>query len=147
MRAVLKLEFIAENYFAYKRRSQHQSEDVDRHTPLRYADYLGRDASRPWVAQLTGRDKQFGFARTFVSGQIDYSQANSTGSRGVFLYYPLRDGVYEVNERTSWRSVRRYFLRVENGHSREIQREEVERCLPPPKDILDAASLTLPESE
>lgn len=124
MRAVLKLEFIAENYFAYRKTpwAVHMRTE-------RYVEYLGLDQSRPWVARLTGLDPEKGFVREFVRAQKDYSQTNSTGSRGVWLYYPLTDGLYEVNERTSWRKVRRYFIRVAEARYQEISREEVERCL------------------
>lgn len=124
MRAVVKLEFIAENYFAYKRQKGVSSKSAER-----YGDYLGRDKSRPWIAKIVGRGEQFGWIREFMKGQIDYSQANTVGSRGVYIYYPLQDGVYEVNERTSWNHVRRYFIRVEQAAIQEISREEIEQWL------------------
>lgn len=122
MRAVIKLEFIAENYHAYKRSATNAHKGTER-----YGEYLGRDQSRPWVARITGRNGRFGFARTFMQGQIDYSQSNSTGSRGVYLYYALPDGIYEVNGRTSWRGVRRYFIMVEGAEYVEIEKKEVEQ--------------------
>lgn len=133
MLAVLKLEFIAENYHAYKR--VQKAPERPWHQPLvtggmeRYGGYLGRNQSRPWVARLAGIDEQQRFTREFVSGQIDYSHANSTGSRGVYLYYPLKDGLYEVNARETWSKARRYFLRVEQTQMVEIEREEVLQCL------------------
>lgn len=121
MFAVLELEFIAENFYASKR---HASE-----RDARYGEYLGRDKSRPWVARLIGFDERLSFTREFVRGQIDYSRANSVGSRGVYLYFPLKDGIYEVNARETWKRTRRYFLRVEDAKMDEISREEVVQCL------------------
>lgn len=133
MRAVLKLEFIGENYFAYqreKKKSEGQSAyEIDKSVE-RYGSILGRDKSRPWVARVTGvQDDGYTFVREFMNGQIDYSHANKNGSRGVYLYYPLKDGMYEVNARERWTKVRRYFIRVKDTQITEIPREEVYRCL------------------
>jgi hypothetical protein len=124
MRAVIKLEFIGENYHAYKRSGKF-------HEPTeRYGEYLGFDQSRPWVKRISGYDEEkMNFIGDFVKGQIDYSQSNSTGSRGVYLYYPLKEGIYEVNERKTWTRVRRYFTLVVGSEMVEIDREEVEQWL------------------
>ena len=122
--AVLKLEFIAENYHHQKHSNFHP------HPPSeRYSEYLGHNKSRPWVAMIKGYDEKFGIAREFVRGQIDYSQSNSVGSRGVYLYYALKPGIYEVNERSTWSKVRRFFVRVEGAAYEEISKEEVEQWL------------------
>jgi len=131
MRAVLKLEYIAENYHAGLREAAKRQSETPR-SVSRYGDMLGRDKSRPWVARLTGLDEQYGFSRAFVCGQIDYSRANSVGSRGVYLYFALTDGVYEVNERTSWTKVRRYFILVDDTEIIEVERKDVEQWLQQP---------------
>lgn len=120
MLAVLKLEIIGDNYYAAKREAPHKKRYLQR-----YESALGRNTSRPWVARLTGLDPKYGFAREFLSGQKDYSLANSVGSRGVFVYYPLKPGVYEVNERLTWKKTRRYFIRVEDAQIEEITKDEV----------------------
>lgn len=90
---------------------------------------------RAWVARLTSFNPDEGvfgdFERYFLHGQRDFSRVNSTGSRGIFLYYALTPGVYEVNDRVSWSSVRRYFCRVDEGSTAitEITREEAIACL------------------
>jgi hypothetical protein len=85
---------------------------------------LGRAARRCWVARITGLDKRYGFRREFIRGQTDYSQANSIGSRGVFIWYHLADsGLYEIKAPQSWRSSRRYFARVVDNRVVEISRE------------------------
>lgn len=117
--AVLKLEFIGENYHAYKRSgAKHEASE-------RYKSYLGHDQSRPSVKRLRGYNEAYGFVSEEVRGQIDYSQANSVGSRSVFLYFALKDGVYEVTERTTWSKVRRYFILVDQSDYVEVSREEV----------------------
>jgi hypothetical protein len=121
MLAVLELEFIGENHDAYCRLMAKQAKacGVD----------LGYRSQRPWVARITGFDPVFGLARAFVRGQIDYSRANSVGSRGVYLYFPLNDGMYEVNKHLTWAKNRRYFIRVEGMQITEITKEEVEQWL------------------
>jgi len=98
-------------------------------TTGRYASYLGRNKSKPWVARITGIDEQYGFAREFVHGYTDYSNASGTGARGIYIRYALKDGIYEVNERISWKHVRRYFIRVQDATITEIDRDEVLQCL------------------
>lgn len=127
--AAVSLEFIAENYHMYKAYQRRAKLDAPHAGPERYGDFLGKDKSRPWIAQITGFDLQFGFQRSFVHGQIDYSNANSNGSRGVYLHFYLKPGVYEINERLSWKNVRRRFIRVDGLEIIEMSREEVETWL------------------
>lgn len=128
--AVLRLEFIGENVAAYQREVR---KGMERHPQLdRYSECLGRDKSKPWVARLSGLNEQFGYQRAFMRGQIDYSHANSVGSRGVWLHYALPIGIYEVNARESWKHVRRYFISVEDVQDeapliREVAREWVDQ--------------------
>jgi len=90
------------------------------------AALLGRDPMpKPWVARITGLDPKYGLAREFLRGQKDYTDANSTGSRGVFLTYWLPEGIYEVYERTGWKSERRFFCRSEQGRLVRMTQEEV----------------------
>lgn len=112
MRAVLRLEDIGWG-------------GTDKHGILRPGQ-----SARPWVARLTGYTIEswqvFGtFEREFLRGQRDFSQTNRSGSRGIFIYYALRPGLYEVNERTSWNSVRRYYCVVADDRViTEVSREE-----------------------
>lgn len=84
---------------------------------------------RPWVARVVGRCPKYGVAREFLRPMTDYGAARGTGNRGLTMVYALTDGLYDVNERTSWRKWRRYFLRVTGEQSSEIDRDEVLRCL------------------
>lgn len=117
MRATKSLEYIGENSDAYARTANKMAKRVG-------VD-LGIKSNRPWIARITGTDPTYGLARTFLEGQIDYSQANSVGSRGVYLHFFLEDGVYEVSEHVSWKRTRRYFIVVHNIQVSEIPREEV----------------------
>lgn len=85
---------------------------------------------RPWVAEITGRDPRYQYSRKFLDGQKDYSEANSIGSRGVYVYYHLEPGrIYEVNDLATWRRTDRYFCRVEDGRVIRMAEEEVLACL------------------
>lgn len=98
-------------------------------TAGRFAGYLGYDKSNPWVARLIGLDDTYGFAREFVRAQADYSNASGTGGRGIMLRYALADGIYEVNERVSWKHVKRYFVRAQDGVFETVTREQVLKWL------------------
>lgn len=83
---------------------------------------MGDAMPRPWVAKITGTDKKYKYKREFVRGQKDYSKANSTGSRGIYIYYYLDEGcIYEVSEQVTWKSWERYFCKVEKGKVLEIK--------------------------
>lgn len=109
MRAALKLE-----YFGW-----------DQKSPL-------YSPPKPWVARLTGYSELTNkFKHEFVSGQIDFSESNSKGSRSVFLFFWLESGwVYLVRERVSWRrSVDWYAAISEDGDVVKIKREDAVLCL------------------
>lgn len=100
----------------------------------KYARVRPGQSPRAWVARLTAFQPEHGifgdFERAFVAGQRDFSRTNRTGSRGIYLYYALTPGVYEVNERISWSTSRRYFVRVaEDTTITKISREEAIVCL------------------
>lgn len=127
MKAVLRLEAIGDNTDGMLRLAG------------RIADLAGPDLGRffdrgfprPWVARLTGLCPRYEFRREFLRPRKDYSEANSVGSRGVYLYYWLDPGVYEVNQRRCWRAWDRYFIQAEAGQWRRISRQDVIASLPP----------------
>jgi hypothetical protein len=85
---------------------------------------------RPWVARVTGFDPQYRFARDFLRGQKDFSEANRVGSRGVYVYYHLLEGeIYHVHELLTWRKSRKYYCTVSDGKLIELELEEVEAAL------------------
>lgn len=88
----------------------------------------GAKRHRPWVARVLsmvdGKPQ-----REFVEGTRDWTRARSNGMRGVYEYYALRPGVYEVNECIRLGQSRRYFIRVQGTEYHEITREEVVECL------------------
>lgn len=122
MRAVLKLEAIGDDIHAYKKLIRRGDIEPDN---IRRIPAVKQMRSRAWVARITGLDPQYHFNREFVRGQKDYSEANSVGSRGVYIYYALTDGVYEVNAPTSWTRTDRYFMRVEGTQMTRMSMEEV----------------------
>ncbi len=66
-----------------------------------------------WAAEITGFDPKYKYARSFLKRKLDYSRANSKGSRGVYAEYILESGkVYEVKEQISWKKLQRYFCTV-----------------------------------
>lgn len=81
---------------------------------------------RPWVAEIVGEHDHYGLDRRFLDGQKDFSEANSIGSRGVYLYYHLREGhIYEINDVVSWSKADRYFAMVCDGGLVRMGEEEV----------------------
>lgn len=132
LRAVITLEFIGEDRWAYRAaKRQHperRNNRFDNYEALRPGPL---HLSKPWVARIVGRGPRYdGMEREFLDGQIDYSGANSTGSRGVMLYYAVPPGLYEVNARETWTRSRRYFVLVDDeARMREVTRQEAEQWL------------------
>lgn len=84
---------------------------------------------RCWVARITGYDPKYGYKREFVRGQVEYAESNSVGSRGVFIYYFLDPGVYQVNAPVSWRNDERYFILSEHGKIKKISEADMKKEL------------------
>lgn len=114
--AILQLESIADDMVMRGGRLIASGDSVPMHM-RRAAKYIA--ASPVWVARVVGR------RREFLRAKRDYRDADATGARGIMLVYELRDGVYEVNARTSWCTNRRYFVRSSEGRVVEIDRSEV----------------------
>jgi len=76
---------------------------------------IGTMPSLSWVAEITGKDQKYKYARKFLKGKKDYSRANSKGSRGIFMEYLLEsEHYYEVSAQISWKNIDRYFCTVDN---------------------------------
>ena len=117
MKALLKLEAINDNIVKMSRQ------------PLIKAA-CGSIPKRQWVARITGLDDKYKFNREFIQPQRDYSRANSAGSRGIYEYFFLSPGVYEVSEPLSWKRTDRYFVRAtSDGQTQRISEQEVRREL------------------
>lgn len=86
---------------------------------------------KPWVAEVTGRDDQYGLARQFMPAKFQRKRANSAHSRGVELWFVLESGhLYEVNAPVSWRARDRYFCTVSaDGEVARLDDEEVQQWL------------------
>jgi len=88
---------------------------------------LGKPLHTYWVAQITGDDSKYKYARRFLRGKKDYTHANRKGSRGVFVYYLLESGyVYDVKKS----SKRRFFCIVDDqGDIVEVDKDFVDQWI------------------
>jgi hypothetical protein len=78
-----------------------------------------------WVAEITGRDPKYKYARKFLRYKKDYSQSNSKGTRGIYAVYVIDDGrIYEVKD-----GKQRYFCIVQDWKIKQIDLEYVESWL------------------
>lgn len=120
----LKMEAIGDGYVHYRRRMDagriHSPRLRDEIDAIRY----GGSQAVPWVARLR-RNAQ----REFINGQRDYMRADGLGNRGVFVYFYLLPGIYEVNKPVALGKGRRYYARVGISEMVEISREEALACL------------------
>ena len=124
MRAILKIELIGDDT---RWGVHHIYSQVIKQVGRTVANALfgSERPPYPWVAKITGTDKRYGFARVFMQGNRDYSRANSIGSRGVYVYYPLEPGIYEVNQQLTWHRWQRYFLVVDKDANKQKVTKDV----------------------
>jgi|GEM_PF-6271662 len=85
---------------------------------------MGGPNRRPWCARLSRRDGRL--HRSFIRAQVDYSEANSVGSRGVMYCYLLTDGMYEYRYYSSWSHEERKFLCVHQSQKFDAGPDDVE---------------------
>jgi hypothetical protein len=86
----------------------------------------------PWVAEITGLDDRYKYARRFLPHKTDLREASSTRNRGVMFWWTLDPGkLYQAYYRTSWRSgYDRPFLTVsDDGEIIELSESEARRWL------------------
>ena len=128
---IIRLEAIGDNWRYYAR--QLEAREIrnpnwrDQLNAIRY----GQKRHRGWVARLIGLDARYGFRREFLEGPRDYTQADSMGQRGIYEYFYLSDGLYEINEPTGLGKSRRYFASVADDAMTEIGRDVVVLRLTP----------------
>lgn len=90
------------------------------------AHLFGVPNRKPWVAEITGTDHQYGLRRQFLEYHKDYSKGNSVGTRGVYLHFLLVEGkIYEVFHFISWKNTNRYFCRIVDGKVVKMAKQEV----------------------
>lgn len=70
-----------------------------------------------------------GLEEVSLKGQVDYSQANSVGSRGVYVFYFLKEGrIYHISSPKSWKKIDEYYCFVKKGKIIRLSFEQVLRC-------------------
>ena len=98
--------------------------------PKTQKKWLGWNEEIPYVAQIINYDfDRAEFNKVHKYGYTDYKFANSTGSRGVYKYYFVEDGIYEIQERISWKKFEHYFVLIKDGKKTKLDFEEVLNCL------------------
>lgn len=88
---------------------------------------IGRIIDKPWIAEITGVHPVYKLSRSFVPSKRDYSEASSSGKRGVKLWFTVESGkYYEIKARISRKRWRRYFVTVtDSGDVVEVDKEDV----------------------
>jgi len=96
---------------------------------LRYI--LGMRRRNSWICEITGFHYKYKYSRAFLRYDIDFTDSNSTGSRGIFAIYTLEtEKVYEIKSQVSWKGILQYFAIVtDDGYIEEISKEEVDEWL------------------
>ncbi|MEW1699404.1 MULTISPECIES: hypothetical protein [unclassified Streptomyces] len=81
----------------------------------------------PWLAEITGRSRVYGWEREFLDASVDYTHSNRRGTRGAVYHWSLKPNrVYETEYALSRRvQVREYLTVGAGGDVRKISEEEV----------------------
>lgn len=108
--AAFEIEEIGADTIAFFREQREALNNADLDLQLG-SMLIGPIKSPYWVAEITGTDPKYGYARTFLRARRDYSRSNSIGSRGIYLCYILEAGkLYQAQSKPSWSRLERYFL-------------------------------------
>jgi len=86
-------------------------------------EVIGSVRKRPWVAQII--PGTHGFERSFLRPLADFQHMNSKATRGVFFYFHLPSGFYEIYEHLTWKKDRRRFVKIEKGRITELTKQEL----------------------
>lgn len=124
---LLKLECIGDNI---KQMSKFYSAKLDSITPGLGKAVIGDMPARYFVAEITGLNDKYKFARKFLKSKKDYLKANSIGSRGIYAFYLLENNkIYDIKEPVSWGRAERYYCKIENNKLVKMGEEEVIKWL------------------
>jgi len=129
MKACLKLELIGDNANQLMKFHRNMMNDL---SPGLGDAAIGKGfGSSSWVAEITGLHPKFKFDRRFLRGNKDYSESNSKGSRGVYMYFMLESGkYYHVKAAVSWKNSDRYFATVsKDGDIVRVAEDEIKKWL------------------
>jgi hypothetical protein len=123
MKAQLKIEAIGDNINQISAFFTRMTDDM---VPGLGTMTFGGKPFRYWCARIVGFDPVYKYCREFIRPKKDYSQANSKGSRGVWLYFLLESGfVYEAKS-----SKRRFFCEVNtDGNVVDVSKEYVDEWI------------------
>jgi hypothetical protein len=78
-----------------------------------------------WVDLVKGIYSK-GLTKERLAGYTDYSNANSVGSRGVFINYLLQEGnIYHVSQPRNWKHHDIYFCIVRDGEIIKLEFKKV----------------------
>lgn len=120
--AVLKLESIRDDAIDKLRHYRRGRVRMGRQEAEGAAGVLGR---RPFVKQVTGADHAGRPTKKPVPGRKSYMAANAIGSRGVYYWWTLpHGGCFQIQEATSRKKARRYYVIVVDGEIHEITEKE-----------------------
>jgi hypothetical protein len=127
MKAILRIELFGDNIIQETKMLERL---INEAAPGLGTMTFGGAPSPGWVAEITGFDSKYKYARSFLAFKKDYSRANSKGSRGIFAEYILEEGkIYEVKQKETWTKIKRYFCIVKDWQIVEIDEMEVILCL------------------
>ena len=128
MKTVLSIEAIGDNVYADMR---HWKRLLHKHCGDHADNIIGKIGAACWVAKILGFDDRYTWKREFIRGHRDYTNSNSSGSRGVYVKYILDSRyIYEVLHPRTWKRVDRYFAIVNyEGDIEQIPEEVVQRYL------------------
>ena len=124
---VLALESIGDTFRQAKRKLLSGQIKLDVSRSSHRMALLSKKA--PWCAQIVGVRVDGTLKRVFVQGLKSYEFSSGTGNRGVYYWFILQDGFYEVHEHISWGKSDRYFCRVLDGVLVKVDKKDLMICL------------------
>jgi len=123
LRVVLKLECLSDRHWRNRRLAKliYSNSGVPSRATKKGSDIY----YHPWVANVEISESGLITSRNFIKGTKDYSDANSSGIKGVYMYFFLENNkLYQVCEHISFIEKEKYLIKIESGEFERIDHME-----------------------
>lgn len=120
---ILRLECIGDHFVALFQRGDKEQQ--------MYAMFrAGGFPKSPTVHEILSWHRNDGFLLNRLRGRRNYENANSIGSRGIYLVFELHEGrFYRKTYPTSWRKWTEEIVTVVDGKINPVCQKETLKCL------------------
>jgi len=119
MKTTIKIEIIGHNYY--------QRSNKKNISALIHSIDVLRITNSHFIAKIVKNKSKVSIKKIYLKGKKDYTDSNSTGSRGIYEWFILECGcVYEIKKPVTWKHTDMFFCYVTgDGNIQKIEEDEI----------------------